>query len=378
MSPVALGVADEVAEALGHEPLAALRRQAGEYWCAVCRVHGDAREEATNLVLVRHPQSQRVVMVHAGCAESQIAVSDESLDLAAAPAGLDDVVAMAGLIPERGKMRPWLFIERQMGATIILADGSQIDPWFSNALDQGWGLMMAMDQRLRSARAGWRVALTEDGRGHVLNDEGMVLLDRLPPLAPGWLELARRGGFVNVVVGRFNVQDASDQAARMAAIEQAISNGAVAGSRVKVTRADDQVDGPVGSPQSQENAEDVAARRAVAEMLEQILRTRADPDADDLLNQGPMMVPLPTRPVLSPFGVSRPAPQPPMPALVVDLNDPDLERGKATMAAIEKLGIPRRRPQDNDMVPDAPEGWSHLLWPSQILIRREPTRRLWD
>lgn len=53
----------------------------------------------------------------------------------------------------------------------------------------------------------------------------------------------------------------------------------------------------------------------------------------------------------------------------MDLNDPDLERGKATLAAIEAVGIPRRRWQDSEPVPNPPAGWNQLLWPSQILIQ---------
>lgn len=109
----------------------------------------------------------------------------------------------------------------------------------------------------------------------------------------------RRGGLVNVVVGQFKVQDASDQTGRLGAIEQGIANGAVAGSRVKVTRTNDPVGGPASSPGLQEDADEASVRRGLAEVLEQAPRTRADPDAGDYLNQRPLVVPLPKRPVLS-------------------------------------------------------------------------------
>lgn len=77
---------------------------------------------------------------------------------------------------------------------------------------------------------------------------------------------------------------------------------------------------------------------------------------------------MPTRPVLSLVVIAQPDLEPPTPALIVNLNDPDRERGEATLAAIEAVDIPRRRWQDSEPVPNAPTGWSHLLWPSQILI----------
>lgn len=55
--------------------------------------------------------------------------------------------------------------------------------------------------------------------------------------------------------------------------------------------------------------------------------------------------------------------------LVIDLNDPDKQRGLRTLETFEDLGIPRRRALiDGTPLSLAPAGWSYFLWRWQIAV----------
>lgn len=192
-----------------------------------------------------------------------------------------------------------------------------------------------------------------------------MLLDRLPEGTPdSWLNLARRSGLISVLFGELGLTDAREGQDASSLISQACRRGRVIGARVKVAVVD-RVPGAGGRHGTADRSE-AEVSREVASTLEAALRTRADPDGRDNLNQAETAIPLPTRPVLNAFLMEQPTG--PWPTLLVDLNDPDEERAAETLQNFVDAGLNRDLEIGHNMFPMPPEGWGHITWPSQILI----------
>lgn len=358
-------VSDEVREFLGDDFVAAMRRNDPEYRCAICRVDGDFRHEDTSVVVQAHGNAQtRVLLGHAACIGSLVTYTDEAAPDPSAREEPEDLIALTSLVRVGGKQRPYLFVHTRMPYTFMSEHGDSVSPLQAGLLQQGWQPAMGFPEKYSRAR-GWRVEIDERGRGRLANDDGAVLLDRLPEGTPdAWFNMARRAGAVSVLFGELGLSDAREGEDSSELIIEACRRGRVVGALVRVS-AVDRVPGTVPSTTSPDRT-DAEVDREVADRLSAALRTRADPEGQDHLNQTRPVIDLPTRPILTAFLLAQTAK--PWPALVVDLNDPDEARAAATLQKFVDFGLNRDREVGANMFPTAPDGWGHITWPSQILI----------
>ena len=357
-------VSDEVRDLLGTELVDALTHNDPEYRCPVCRVDGNFQHEDTSVLVQRHPDATRLLMGHATCIGSVVTDSDDPAPEPSTRDEDDDVIAMVSLISDSGKTRPYLFVHTRMPYSYMTEHGDSISPQQAGLLRHGWEPVTGYPGKYSRAR-GWRLELDDRGRGRVVSDTGDVLLDRLPEETPdAWFNLARRSGLIAVLFGELGLTEARTGEDASQLITQACRRGRAIGARVKVTVVD-RVPGP-GGPSGMSDRTEEEIRKEVAGTLEAAMRTRADPDGHDHLNRAEPVVPLPTRPLLHPFLMEQATR--PWPALLVDLNDPDEQRAAQTLQAFVDAGLNRDRRLGDNMFPLPPAGWSHITWPSQILI----------
>lgn len=367
LMPDRLIVSDGVRELLGDDRVAAISQNDPEYRCSICRVHGDFRHEDTSVLVQRHADGQaRLLLGHASCIDSMVTSSDEDAPDPSTRDEPEDLIALTSFVGVGGgKQRPYLFVHTRMPYTLMTEHGDSVSPQQAGLLEQGWQLVMGYPEKYSRAR-GWRVEVDERGRGRVINDAGAVLLDRLPEGTPGaWFNAARRSGAVSVLFGELGLTDARDGEGVSHLVTEACRRGRVVGALVKVSSVD-RVPGPV-APSGVDDRTEAEVGREVAGYLEAALRTRADPEGQDHLNQTEPVIALPTRPVLGSFLLEQTSTRP-WPALMVDLNDPDEAQAAETLQKFVDAGLNRDLEIGSNMFPVAPDGWGHITWPSQILI----------
>lgn len=359
-------ISNDVRDALGEGVVAALPGNDPEYRCTVCRVDGNFHRDDTSVAALVHSDGQRrIALGHASCMDSAVHNDVGPTDLSSR--GPDDAVAVAALLSVKGKPRPYLFVHQRMAVTFMTEAGDSLAPAQSALLGQGWHLATQVEGKYPTARS-WRLEIDERGRGRVVDGSGVVLIDRLPEdTPPQWFQMARRASAVTVLFGELGLGDGVEGERVLQVIHAACRRGRVVAAQVKVVRVE-RVAGPVppgASPDPEQTEAETA--KEVASLLQAALRTKADPNGQDPLNQAPEVIALPTRPTLTPFVI--PEGREMLPALLVDLDDPDEERGARTLDEFVTAGLYRDRDLGNNQIPTGPQEWRHVTWPSQILIQ---------
>lgn len=339
-------VAAEVEEVLGAAVVERIRAETGEFNCVACGVSGDARTSPTVAVVIATPGQATIRMGHAECTDSQV-IHRTDATTRQGPLGEEDITSMVAIVPGAAGPRAMILIDSP-ALMYFTEAGDAIDPRFTALLDQGWSMYQSLG-KTPPAPHGWVLELNVETRtGRVVNSQtGMVLLDRLADPPEEWAAIAAHAGTVVAYYGPLGleanpIRDYADMKKRLQPLM-------IAAAGLPVV--------PV-APETEE----VKARRGAIDGLEGILHMRYDSER----GRAPGLIDFPVQPVLYPADIG-------MPAIIVDLNDPDPGRGRRTLAQLQDLGLrPRRAIVTGEPIPLV--DWGYLLWRSQILLMRPENR----
>lgn len=365
--PGSVIVAPEVSDGL---PPLALQRLSdeltGEFTCVRCGLSGSTSAgEDVSVLLFRHPDHEVFKAAHATCLPSRIVeVGTLYAELAGEGAGGVRTWAIQFTRPAGGLCAALLF-DPDSDAAYITEGGEVLDPHVEMLLDVGFGMVLSPTAPIPRL-AGWKLELDRaTGTGHILTDDRSVFLDRLPDPPRQWLDLAVRQQEIAIYSGRgLHLSDMarSPESERgqvlISTLVAALSAGNLVAGRVQVISR--------GGRSRRELSKDAEARRTVAAALETAMAERACPGqpAQQGINALPEIAPLPGRPVMTPVSFQG------QPLMIVDLAA-GADHAAATEAVLQTLraaNFKRMRAWTDAPLTYSPEGWSYLLWPSQIAV----------
>lgn len=235
---------EPVRAVLGPAAVTSLGHSARDYTCIVCRQGGDARREATSVVVERPRAGAPLVsLAHAGCMDSTVIDSNrDTADPALWSDTSESLRSIQMLLPTAdGPQAAGLVIDRPTGLTAMVADsGDTHDMLVGLLLSLGWELLTDMSQRLPVLTRQTVIELDDRGQGRIvlagpqISPDSAVLLDQLPDSNPQWTASALHYGAVRLLAGAITAseRDPLDHAA----IAAAIARGAVAAADVAVRR----------------------------------------------------------------------------------------------------------------------------------------------
>ena len=343
--PGAVGVSEEVVALLGAAAVARVSEPTG-FRCMRCGIDGGVvRGDGASVVVMQFRDGARVVrLAHSGCAPSQIVEVAE--DAPTPPSIEQDIKSLTLGVPSATGTRPVLLIQPDTGLGVVTPPGDIVDPWLAALFAVGWQMPQTVGRR--PSRVTGCVLEVDPVRGDGrLVTEDSVVLDRLPPTAPEWFRLALENEAVEVFAGAVGLLDAVEPlsiTSVMQALTRGVKSGGVAAAVVPVTIT------TIGANPG----------RDLADALEQALHGHVPGDGG-ALDTAPLVVPLPTVPVIHPV-LARD-----LPLLVIDLNDPDATRAAHTLDALQDQGFPDFDPRRVPW-PAMPPEWGALVWPTQVLI----------
>lgn len=362
-------ICQEAEELLGTDVTARVRADAADFVCAFCGVAGDCAHEDASVVVLRTPENIVMQLGHATCGPSQVIDAPSSPTPSHVPDR--DLVTQTAVIPVKGKPTAWLFIQPQSGMTIYAPTGDEIDPWLTTLMRHGWELALDVNQKVHPQKS-WRLWLDEDGHGQLVDGAGQVWLDRLPQTSPQWRHSANRRGFVHVMIGDINIDEltAQGQASGMNGVRQVLREAITAGTVLQ-----GRVDLAQGRRPGQAAPDSEAATRArLAEELQASLRARAGA-SDHHFNHLPDIAPLPESTTLELVQIPQGGDAPDLPVALLNLRSHDPAQAAACLDALEGHGFPRNRDLfQSGPWARAPQPWTHVCWPSQLIIMGQDNR----
>lgn len=271
-----------------------------------------------------------------------------------APDGVEDVVSLAVRMPgPDGSAVAALFVDKSDVSGFHVPGGGFIDPWFQALLENKWDLYMARIADLPPMVSGYEITFDESTRDGVISSPLGSLLDRLPEIPPLWFETARQSGTIVVFAGTLGLKEIGDAPSAeglFKLLDKARQRGEVATARVRV--------GQQAPPKAN-------VARDVADALEKIMYATEPGDGSHLDEATPVVLfPVPPRLLVADFAGT--------PTLIVDLNDQDDARARATMKAFRRSGF--GIVEENKMWKKMPDGWSAMLWPAQAMVQAPRVR----
>lgn len=336
----------------------------GEFNCVSCKLPGSTEQgDAVSVVVFQHPDQMVIKLAHQLCVGSVVIPTDKlysQLPGVLEPEA-DDVTTVAGMteIPGQGKIATLVF-DRERGVSAFSEAGDSIDPWFSALLKSGWSLAPAAISWPRPVPR-WKLALDrKQGIGEIFAADKSSFLDQLPPLPPGWTELAARNKEILIVAGSglgLAANEGMGSAVRRS-LDEAAQQGNLLAGRIAVSL--------VAMPPAPRRTKQQTVRSELASELRTALEQRARPGQANAggLNDTTELAPLPARPKLHLTAYGD------FPILLVDLAAP-AEAQEVTDTLIARMLDEGMKPfmgWDQGPVALPPEGWGYVLWPSQVVI----------
>jgi len=320
-----------------------------EFRCSICQMDGSVGDGSdAALMMYQFTDGPLLRLAHTRCSVSRVIKVDTPMSLGSA-GDLDDVISLAVTMPgPSGGPVATLFVDKSDASGFFTPGGGFIDPWFQTLLEDKWDLFVARSADLPTVVSGYEILFDESTRDGAISSPGGGLLDRLPEIPTLWFEAARKNGTIVVFAGALGLKklgDAVSAEGLFKLLDKARQRGEVATARVKVGR--------------QAPPEANVARDA-ADALEKIMYA-TEPGDGSHLDEAMLVVPyaVPPRLLVADFAGT--------PTLIVDLNDEDDARGRATMKAFQRAGF--GVVEENKMWKMMPDGWGAVLWPSQAMVQ---------
>lgn len=348
-------IAPEVASLIGSAQNTVKSRSAhAEFNCFICEMKGDVEKgDDVSVLVVQFTDRPLLRLAHTRCSHSRIFSVDQAFtdwvgsdDYDQAPN--TDVTSLAVTVPGPDDLPVATLIIDNAGVVALTRAGDTLDLWLQRLLGDGWQLYVERLDGFPPSVPGYEIRLDPaSGDGEVTSPHG-PLLDRLPtPLPPRWLESAFARGSVQVFAGDFQLNRLRgdlDVEGVFGLWEAARKRGDLAVATV---------------PVSNEMPTAMSPQQEAVEVLEYFMHG-VQPGSGRPLDDVPLIVPFPTEPrVLV-------AAHDDVPVVLIDLNDQDDDRARATLRELRRAGLRLLQKPVGSLLGS---GWTAAVWSSQILIQ---------
>lgn len=342
-----LRISPEVSQTLGEARAETLRREGASGPCPICRVEVSTLQGDDASVLIESYLNEVVIVFsHDTCAESQIVYMGGS----SSEVPSDDVSSVWIVVPGARENRALIFVTPDSPGTIYLSNGERLSPWVAGLMAAGWEVMPTVG-RSAILLSDWSAQIDPEANSmSILDSTGAPMLEQqMRGDNQLWFALALSRGEITVATGDVDIDRIMLADNPVMELQRFAKLGQLIGIRVPAKRVQAQSD-PLK-----------AASRSLANTLAAGIRRRARP-----MRAGKVKafgVNLPTVPRISPVLVNDSA------LLVLDLDDFDETRGRATLQALIAEGFPSGVADSNEhFLRNASRDLTCLVWRSQIQI----------